>query len=249
MSSSIVEGANINFTNALDAAELQLEAIKALGHYKLAIAQAELVRAHALNEANKAAARQVVVKQLNQALAQLKTQKAQIGKQIRSWARLGQRMSLIQEGDAISRVGLTQMWQAYRVYQRMATSEVNHAIEAATIGPEERKRQLYAVIKTSGPEALSADVPDDVENLAALIGWLERKKNVIPKRGRRTFQLVRDAFLQLAADTARTEITSLRGLMESIEKGTLAAWRPIMLAPFLDNSAITKLLDVKPSDS
>jgi hypothetical protein len=243
---NLVSAGNVNFNNAIEAARLQLEAVEALGHYKIAIAQAELIGAYARGEHAKAAAREVVIKELKRALTQLQSQKSAIRKQIQKWSRLAERIALVQDGDNITRIGLTQMWQAYAIYQRMATLEINDEIEDVPISENERQRQFYEVIKSTGAVDLEEDVPDDVDNLAALIAWLQDQKNVMPKRGRKPFQLVRDAFLTLAGKRAATEIESLQKLMDDIQQGTLDAWQPVMLAPFLENSAISKLVEVKP---
>jgi len=242
----LVSAGNVNFDNAMDAARLQLEAIEALGHYKIAIAQAELVNAYARGEQAKAAAREIIVKELKRALAQLQSQKSAIRRQIQKWATLAQRIALVQDGENLTRTGLNQMWQAFVIYQRMATREINREIEDVGISANERQRQFYEVITSTGSHVLDQDVPDDVENLAALIAWLQDQKNVIPKRGRKPFQLVRDAFLELAGRLAATEIERLQKLMDEIQQGTLDAWQPVMLAPFLENSAISKLVEVKP---
>lgn len=241
-----VEAGKANFSNAVEAARLQLEAVEALGHYKLAVAQAELVNAYARSEHAKAGARETVVRQLSRALAQLQSQRAVIQRQIRTWAKLAQRLALVQDGENISPAGISQMWQALAIYQRLATRDVHHEIERLEVTPSERKRSLYVVIKSSGNEPLADDLPDDIDNGAALIAWLQRQKRVMPKRGRRPFQIVRDAFLALAGKRATEEIAGLQKLMLDIERGTLSAWQPIMLAPFLDNAAITKLIDIKP---
>lgn len=239
-----------NFLDPVEAAKAQAEAIKAIGQFKLATAQAELTRAIADGERVKAGARRLVVKQLERAMTLLAAQNAQLKARIAHWETMGKQLSFVQDAEAITQNGIMRMWQGYTTFRRLATSEANQDIDSTEINTDDRKKSNYTLIAGNGRQPLSDDVPNDITNLAKLITWLKLKtSHAIPNSGTRPFTLVRNAFLQMAGARAQTEIASLQAMMKEIQDRTFQAWRPIVLAPFLDNPAIKAIVNAKPKDA
>lgn len=240
--------AELNFLDPTETATLQLEAIKAIGEFKLSIARAELTRALANREQAKVDGIRVAIRQLERAMRDFVSEQAQYRRQIKKWESMALQLSLVQDAEAITRNGLTRMWQAYTFFNRLTTSDVNNEIDETAVSAADRKKANYVAFVAGRREPLSEDVPAERDNLSLLIGWLKNEsRNVIPRLGTKPFRMLRDALLKIAARRARDEIENLRCLMEGIEKRTLSAWQPIMLAPFLESAAIDKILNVKPT--
>jgi hypothetical protein len=218
--------------------ELQLEYITRLGKYKLDVAKSDLVAAVASGQQAVARIKAQVAQQLEGALRRLarfeyqnRTRATRIGK-------LARDASLVRNGDDLSVSSMGRMWAAYRVFERLSPLDV--LLELMKIDVHRSARLAESFVNKREPTKPCSDVPDSVENIHMLTGWIKRR-GYLPIRGNHAYRHLVTVFGRLA-NVASQIIKQLRDAIQEMEDRTYDTWKPVVLAALPDNVDVQKII-------
>jgi len=218
--------------------ELQLDFLTRLGKYKLDVAKSDLLAAVASGQQAVARIKAQVAQQLAAALRRLTRFEHQNRSRAERLGRLARDASLVRNGDDLSTSSMGRMWAAYRVFERLSPLEV--VLELMEIDVHRQARQAAAYVNKREPSRPCLDVPDAVENIHMLTGWIKRQ-GYLPVRGNQAYRHLVTVFGKLA-DVAVDAIRQINEAMQQMEDRTYQTWKPVVLAALPDNVDVQKII-------
>jgi len=218
--------------------ELQLDFISRLGQYKLDVARSELLAAVASNQQAVANIKAQVAQQLAAALRRLTRFQHQNRSRAERLGQLARDASLVRSGDDLSVSSMSRMWAAYRVFERLSPLQVLLDLMEIDVHGQARKAGSY--VNKREPARPCLDVPDSVENIHMLTGWI-KKQGYLPVRGNHAYRHLVTVFGQLA-DVAVDAIRQMNEAVRQMEDRTYETWKPVVLAALPDNVDVQKII-------
>jgi hypothetical protein len=220
------------------AAEMRLEFIERLGQFKLDSARSDLVHAVAAGQWALARMKARVAMELEAALQRLRRVRTQTNNHIRRLDRHAKSAAKIRNAEEIPPNELTRMWAAFTVLERLAPAAVIAQLVDTQLVAQSRGGENFVL--PARPDARCPDLPDSVQNVHALIGWL-KKNRFVPRRGTKAYQQIITAFSDVAS-VARTHIEQLKSALNDLEQGTFNTWQPLVIAGLPDTLDVKKII-------
>ena len=232
------DGLELAFQYWKTAAELRLEFVERLGQFKLDSARSDLVRAVAAGQWALARMKARVAVELEAALQRLRRVRHQTNNHIRRLERHAKSAAKIRNAEEIPPNELTRMWAAFTVFERLAPVAVIQQLVDAQLVAESRSGENFVL--PTRPNVRCPDLPDSVQNVHALIGWL-KKNRFVPRRGTRAYHQLIAAFSDVAS-VAGTHIKELKSALQDLEQGTFNIWQPLVIAGLPDTLDVKKII-------
>ena len=101
-------------------------------------------------------------------------------------------------------------------------------------------RQAASYVNKREPSRPCLDVPDLVENIHMLTGWI-KQKGYLPVRGNHAYRHLVTVFGKLA-DVAVDAIRQINEAIQQMEDRTYQTWKPVVLAALPDNVDVQKII-------
>ncbi len=238
MADEDLENLVLAFEQWAKVAALQLQFVEALGKYKAEVAKAELTLAVAAQEWAVARMKAEVAQELESSLKRLHRFRRQTRQRIERLNRHARAAASIRSGEDLPLSQLNLMWGAYTVFERMAPVTVLQELADTPLPESARAGREYA--DPGRRHAACCDVPPEIDNVHALIGWLKRRRYV-PRRGTSAYRLLLAAFAAIAASAA-TEMAALQTALEDLQKRTYDTWQPVVIAALPDSVDAKKIV-------
>lgn len=219
-------------------AELQLKFIEKLGQHKMDVAKSELVDAVAAGEWAVARMKASVARELQATLKRVTRLRGQTSRWVDRLSRHARAIAMIRSGEDLTSQQLVAVWAAYRVFERMAPAATLETLIKTPLHPDVRAGASYVDVARPGQPC--HDLPESVDNVHALIGWLKRHRYV-PRRGTRAYSQLIQA-MSVVADAAPAEIEKLRTALANLEQGTYNTWQPVVIAALPDSVDAKKIV-------
>jgi hypothetical protein len=219
-------------------AQLQVKFVEALGQYKVDVARAELTDAVAAGEWEVARMKAQVVKELEASLRRLNRQRTTTARRVARLDRQVRNLAKIRGGEDVTATQLTLLWAAYRVFERSVPAETLEKILNTPLHDESRQGCSY--VDPHLPQRPCPNPPDSVDNVHALIAWLQQHR-FLPRRGTAAYRQVMAA-LTTFGDYAASEVAALEQSLRDIEQGTYSTWQPVMIAGLPDTVDAKKIV-------
>ena len=178
------------------AGEMRLEFIERLGQFKLDSARSDLVRAVAAGQWALARMKARVAMELEASLQRLRRVRTQTNNHIRRLDGHAKSAAKIRNAEEIPPNELTRMWAAFTVLERLAPAAVIQQLVDTRLVSESRGGENFVL--PARPDARCPDLPDSVQNVHALMGWL-KKNRFVPRRGTQAYQQIIAAFSDVAS--------------------------------------------------
>ena len=218
--------------------ELQLDFLTRLGQYKLDVAKSDLLAAVASGQQAVARIKAQVAQQLAGALRRLTRFQHQNRSRAERIGQLARDASLVRNGDDLSVSSMSRMWAAYRVFERLSPLKVLLGLMEMDVHGKARKAESY--VNKREPARTCLDVPDLVENIHMLTGWI-KQQGYLPIRGNHAYRHLVTVFGKLA-DVAVDAIQEIKEAIQQMEDRTYQTWKPVVLAALPDNVDVQKII-------
>jgi hypothetical protein len=219
-------------------AALQIDFLEALGEHKLQAAKAELARAVAAQHWAVARMKATVANELESSLKRLTRQRNQVNRFIQRLGRHAKSAAKIRSGEDLRPSQLALMWAGYTVFERLTPVSVLDELSLTALHPTVRDGCSYADPRQ--PEVTCPSVPQEIDNVLALIGWLKHEQ-LVPRRGTHAYRQVIGAFSRIAG-CAATEIEKTRAALQGLEQNTYENWKPLIIAALPDSVDVKKII-------
>jgi len=218
--------------------ELQLEFLTRLGQYKLDVARSELLAAVASSQLAVANIKAQVAQQLAAVLRRLTRFQHQNRSRAERIGQLARNASLVRNGEDLSVSSMSRMWAAYRVFERLSPLAV--VLDMMEMDVHGQARKAGAYVNKREPNRPCLDVPDSVENIHMLTGWI-KQQGYLPFRGNHAYRHLVTVFGKLA-DVAVDAIRQINEAIRQMEDRTYETWKPVVLAALPDSVDVQKII-------
>ncbi len=226
----------VSFADWTERFKAYIDYIKALGQYKLSVAQAEKVAAETANELAAVRAKLLVIRQLERDLRAF--QRTQNGLQ-QEIARIKQREKnalLFLRGTRITSASFTKAWAGYTWFESRAFVEVGEALFDIAVPSAARTAANFVATRTDGNVV---EAPADVENALQLMDFLKSHR-FIAKRGGQAQCVVVQLYIKINSVAEKT-VAEIEQRLSEIRQKTYQAWNFNALLGVPENAAARRI--------
>lgn len=230
-----------SFSEWTDRFRVRNDYFKALGEYKLRLAQRDLVKAEAENLRTAIDLKRLLIKQLERDLRALARERARAEQLVQKSRTPAKKVSRLLEGRKLSTGVFADGRAAFFVMLPEALISTG-VQEAAFDKPIPRSATTSGNFISVRDDRPATNVPDEVVNAAQLMEWmLDRKREFVARLGSGAQRAVL-AIFKAIADGAKAEVAAIRAALESMRAGTYTAWKVDSSLDFIATGAGAKIL-------
>ncbi len=213
---------DVTFSQWTERLRAQADYLKALGEFKVKLAEAQLKNAEESNQRTLALARQVLIVQLQKDLRALERASESTRKEIERREARARAVRKLLRGRRISPAEFSSARGNFAMLISQAVLETGDALYQVAVGDAERAATNFVSIRDTREPATA---PADCDNAVELLYWtLERTQEYIARGGSDAQRAILKVCLAID-DTAAAYIAAAASARDAMKKNVYDAWK------------------------